>query len=466
ITRVDPGGLVEISQSGVRVGRHWDPEARQLSALPAKDWPEALRDQLDAAVRRRLRGAVNVGAHLSAGLDSGGVAASTALILRDSGRRLTAFTAVPGAELPDHAPDDRLFDEGPGAAAVAAMYPNIDHVRVSGATNSLMADLERTLLLAERPPYDLFNHGWIHAVFDAARARNVDVLLTGETGNLTLSYEGLEHLPLMLRQGRLRTWLTTATALAGENEISWRRLLARTLGPFAPSPVFARFGRMREPEGRRRAAVGPISDRVAAAMVQAGREAGPSPFPRLWRNPVAMRLWALARRDPGPYNKAALAGWGVDLRDPTADLRLLEFCLAVPGEEHLPGGRLRALARRALVGRLPDEVLHERRRGLQGADWAARLTADRDALAAELEGIAACEPAAGLLDVDRARGLFSSWPDADQEDPMTAATYRFGLVRAISAGHFARSIQSVGPTVRSDDAPASAARPGLASSPA
>src|SRR6185369_14173202 len=111
----------------------------------------------------------------------------------------------------------------------------------------------------------------------------------------------------------------------------------------------------------------------------------------------AMRLWALQRTDPGTCRKGGLGGWQIDARDPTADVRLLEFCLAVPMEQFLRNGEKRALARSALADRLPQQVLEEPRRGLQVADWHEELTAARDFVAEELNRLEACPAATRAL---------------------------------------------------------------------
>jgi asparagine synthase (glutamine-hydrolysing) len=81
--------------------------------------------------------------------------------------------------------------------------------------------------------------------------------------------------------------------------------------------------------------------------------------------------------DQGNYNKGVLGGWGVDMRDPSADRRLVEFCLSVPPEQFLAGGVPRSLARRAFADRLPPEVLRERRKGYQAADWFEGMSVSR-----------------------------------------------------------------------------------------
>jgi asparagine synthase (glutamine-hydrolysing) len=59
-------------------------------------------------------------------------------------------------------------------------------------------------------------------------------MLSGQMGNMTISYDGLELLPELLRAGRLvRLWRETAELLAKTN-MSWRGALVKTFGSYAP----------------------------------------------------------------------------------------------------------------------------------------------------------------------------------------------------------------------------------------
>jgi asparagine synthase (glutamine-hydrolysing) len=144
--------------------------------------------------------------------------------------------------------------------------------------------------------------------------------------------------------------------------------------------------------------------------------------------------------DFGNFNKGILGGWQIDRRDPTADLRLIEFCLAVPTDQFQRDGLTRALARLALSDRLPRAVLEERKRGLQAADWHERLTAVRDRVAAELDRLSACPEAVQALDPERLRTLVENWPSDGWERDQVIMVYRGGLLRAITIGHFLRSV--------------------------
>ena len=83
-------------------------------------------------------------------------------------------------------------------------------------------------------------------------------------------------------------------------------------------------------------------------------------------------------------------------------------------------------------------VLDETRKGYQAADWHEKLTAVRGRLAAEIESLEDCPPAARALDVARMRRLVENWPDGGWERDEIMRPYRLALLRGVSAGHFLR----------------------------
>ncbi|MGZ8337144.1 MAG: asparagine synthase-related protein, partial [Allosphingosinicella sp.] len=125
-------------------------------------------------------------------------------------------------------------------------------------------------------------------------------------------------------------------------------------------------------------------------------------------------------------------------RDPTADRRLVEFCLRVPMEQYLADGMPRSLARRALADRLPDEVRLERRKGYQAADWHEGMTVARDELRLELERIREVSAADNLLDTPRMQRLLEQMPSEGWHEDRVIEQYRMTLLRGVSAGHFLR----------------------------
>ncbi|NTS66785.1 asparagine synthetase B [Sphingomonas sp. HHU CXW] len=441
IERVLPGHAFTFTADSVTQMRLWTPSDAPLR-LSASDYAEGLRAELDRVVASRLRrGDGAVGAHLSGGLDSSSVTASAALALAPD--TLHAFTAVPGTPAPVEA--GRIGDEGPLAAALAARYPNIAHVLVRGQGASPLPLLDRHFDLYQRPITNPCNAVWWDATNDAARARGVRVLLTGNMGNFTLSHDGSQYLPTLLRHGRLLALAGIARQLHARGW-SARRVASTTLSPFLSPRLWewanARLGRSW--------ALGNYSalrpDAAQAHDIYARASArGLDLSYRPWADGRAMRLWGLERVDMGVFNKGTLGGWGFDLRDPTADRRLIEWALRVPEEQYILNGEPRSLARRAFADRLPAEILHETRRGYQGADWHVGASAALAGLREEIEAVTRCADADALVDAGRLRALAADWPDFAPDDPRWADRaitdrYRYQLLRGVAAGHFLRRV--------------------------
>jgi asparagine synthase (glutamine-hydrolysing) len=436
IERVPAAHLCIVTGEGLSLSRYWNPAPRPLRLRRDEDHAEAVREALDRAVAARLRGTGGrVATHLSGGLDSSAVTATAARLLAPEGR-VTAFTAVPREGYDGRIARGRFADEGPHAATVAALYPNVDHVLIRTGTRSPFAALDRNFFLFDRPMLNLCNAVWADAIADGARERRLSVMLTGQMGNMSFSYTGLELLPELLAAGK---WLRLAR-LAVQLRRHGTRLesvAAHAIGPFLPARWWTAINRLR---GRYLK----MGDYCAIDPARAGRlraearAAGLDLSYRPRRDPVGTRLWVMGRTDLGGYNKGHLGGWGIDMRDPTADRALIELCLSIPAEAYLAGGRARALARDAFADRLPPLVLDETRKGYQAADWHEGLTAARGELRNELDRIAALPEAEALIDTDRLRLMTETWPERDWNLSETQYGYRLALLRGVSCGHFLR----------------------------
>jgi asparagine synthase (glutamine-hydrolysing) len=440
VARVDTGHVVTHNADGTTVHRHWEPRRETLKLANLDAYDEALRQHLDDAVRARLRGAeARIGTHLSGGWDSSAVTATAARMMPPGGQ-VFAFTSVPreGYDLPSS--ERRIGDEGPLAAATAALYPNVEHVLVRPDGSGTLEQLDRDFFLFERPVLNICNMQWNRRINDEARARGLDVVLTGQMGNMTISYNGNEHLPELIARGRWWTWLREGRALVKTKRYRWRGLLVASFGPWLPGPLWTLIHRLaNKPQYdiNEYSAIRP--DRYDALdLATRAREQSLDPSYRPRKNGFETRLWVMRRTDPGNYNKGILAGWGIDMRDPTSDRRLVEFCLSLPMGVYLSGGQTRALGMRALADRLPADVLIERRKGQQAIDWHEGATASRDQLREEIERLTQVESAATALDLARMRRLIDDWPSEGWDRAEIISQYRLALLRGTASGHFLR----------------------------
>jgi asparagine synthase (glutamine-hydrolysing) len=434
VRRVEPGHVLEVDEGGERPLRWWHPR-RQVLELPRQsDYIDAFRETVDQAVASRLRGAEGlVAAHLSAGWDSSTVAATAARLLAPTGGRVLAFTSVPAPGAAVDLLPGRIADEGPIAAAVAAMHPNMDHRLMPSSGASPIGALDVQFETFQRPMHNLCNHVWLSEIRTSACAAGARVLLSGEIGNWTVSLGPYSLLADYLAAGRVRDWARAAFKLARERRSRLRGIAARSFGPWIPGFAWRHLSRLSS-------ARSPADDSALA----------PDAYPHLHRaqadhyygrarRPAAIHssvLRALGQIDYGEYRKGVFAGWGVDKRDPTADRRLIDFCLSLPLEQLFRDGERRPLARAALSDRLPRLLLDEQRKGYQSADWALALRRDRANVEALIEEIAACDAAASMLNIARLRELVRTWPEGPLADQRALSPYRSTLLHALSAGHF------------------------------
>ena len=434
VTRVEPGQRLRFGPTEVASRFYWQMPLREVRYSNEDEYFEALREQLDRAVRARLRGAgALVGAHLSGGLDSSAVAATAAKLTALESRRVIGFTSAPRLGFRGPPLAGRISDESGVAATVSAAHGNMEHVIVRSGATSPLDLLGFGDELFQEPVGHPCNIVWWSAVLDAARARGISVMLTGEVGNLTISAGGLSTIAEFIRRGRWLRWWREARVMAGTGP-SWRGVLATSLRPWTPKLIWSLLltGRA-SPEATGVRLLHPsLRELIHRRGNRRSRaDLGPSHDREL--------RWDLIRQhEPGNFRKGVLSRWGIDERDPTSDRRLAEFCFSLPPELFLSRGVTRRLARVGLADRLPKEVI-EAPRGYQYADWYENIEQAqlRRTVAHLGEG-----PAASLLDFGALRSRVSGWPRNDWNSMANIAEYRLSLLMALSAGSFANALGS------------------------
>ncbi len=441
ICRVESGHAVSVTPAGAVARRHWQPRRETLKLAGQADYAEGLRHHLDRAVEARLRGSDGrIGAHLSAGFDSSAVAATAARLTAAAGGKVVAFTSAPreGYEGPLLA--GVIADESEMARETAALYPNIEHVLVRPDGRTVLDDLDRDFFLYERPLVNAENQRWWNSINAEAQKRKLKVMLTGVMGNFTISYAGWESLPEMVVQRQWLRLFREGRALVRAGRAKWKGVLATSFGPWVPEPLWNALVRAGQGWNWNVDTYTAVNrDRLRELdMARRARSRGFDLSYRPRKNSFDFRLWCLHRVDLGNNNKGALGGWGIDLRDPTTDRRLIEYCLSVPSAAYLSDGSPRALGMLALADRLPANLLQERRKGLQAVDWHEGLTASRDRLREEISRLEQVPAAAAALDLERMRALIEKWPTANWNSHRVMRDYRMALLRGVVSGHFLR----------------------------
>jgi asparagine synthase (glutamine-hydrolysing) len=433
IFRLLPGTTLSVENGRVSLRHFWQPEKIPLLRLhDSREYAEGLVHVLECAVRDRLAGASAVGSQLSGGLDSSSVTVTAARLLNREGRRLFAFTAVPehAVEIPG-----RFTDEGPHAASVAAMYANIDHLLVRHGAHSTFSVIDLFNSTQEEPVFNPSNYDWIYDICLRAQQRGIGTLLISSCGNFSISYSGDRALQSLLREGRVAAFARLARDLHRRGARRWRSLLHELLRPWIPARARHAIDHLR---GHFTATHEYSMVRREFALKQdLGLMTVEQTHARL--DSRAFRLLCLRRADFGPFASAFRQLTGVGMSDPTGDRRVIEYCLSVPVEYYCERGVPRSLIRNGMIGRLPEQVRTERRKGLQAADFSTHFEAERAEALAELKRMRQVDLIARALDLPAIETMIhlSPW-QADARGGMQGHWPK--LLRALSLGRFLRRL--------------------------
>jgi asparagine synthase (glutamine-hydrolysing) len=362
-----PAHTLAVTADSQQMRRYWYLEhAPEIRLARREEYVEALRELFDEAVRCRLPLDGKVGVTLSGGLDSGSVTAIAAEFLHREGKRLPAFVSVPVYDTTPFCPGQSFGDELPFAQLTAKHVGNVDIFAISAADVGIIQSLQEALQLYDEPPPAAANMYWISAILRSAKAQGCDTLLTGQQGNGGISWTGyISSQPwrVQLRQlGLIRYVKHMVKGLLPRKGVQiFRRIQSKS---FAGGSDGWKEATVINPDFARR-----------VGLYQA-YDSWPHPFGE-FATPRDHRHWILqpGRTSLGATWADVAISWAMNIWDPTADIRLLEFVLGVPDELFLDpnSGMNRWLIRATMEKRLAPEVRLNDARGRQAGDLVMRL---------------------------------------------------------------------------------------------
>jgi len=441
VHKVKSGQLLRFGRDGVR--KTWFHRFGGEGTLRLRDpreYVEAAREQLQRAVRRRLRAAGPVASHLSSGLDSTTVTVTAARELADCNKRLVAYTASP---VPGHhgsAPRGYHSDEWDGAASVVAPLGNVDHVRIYTDDHSLAQACMSDIASLNQPAFSPPDMLWDYAIRHDAQRRGVRTLLSSHTGDLTISYEGGAYAAALLGTGR---WLKLLRFVWETWQSGDRKQLARLRrATFLPHYLKLKHA-MRVTHRIRNWPWRKITSASAAFLDRIESDSKIRQFLnghayRPWRIDGDERVRYFNEIDAGTY--FALDNcFGLERRDPTADRRLIEFHLSLPPELYQRKGQRAWLLKEMMAGHLPDEILHSQSTGYQAADWYLSVQRDRLPIREMVEAVKASVGPDRYIDTEFLLEAIDSLPStAEWQSLQARQKWRLRLLQGLSVACFVR----------------------------
>jgi asparagine synthase (glutamine-hydrolysing) len=328
VEKVPPACSVVVENGSPRVERYWSPRP----AARGGDWITRVRDEVTAAVRRRLVADVPLGALLSGGIDSSIVVAAMAQAQPDPVRTFTVGF-----------PDAR-YDERAHARSVAQRY-GTEHEELEIATPP---ELDRLAHVFDEPFGDEAALPLLH-VCEVTR-QHVKVALVGDGGDEV--FGGYERYRAHALAGRVPSALARVALAApwGRREPRSTLYRARRFLDVAAQPARERYARLVE--------VFPLELRRRLWSDEARAHAATTLLP----GDDDLRLVDIESYLPGdllPKSDLASMAVSLELRSPFLDHNVVELGLALPRE--LAFGK--AALKRAFAADLPPGIADRRKSG-------------------------------------------------------------------------------------------------------
>lgn len=370
IWQMEAGCYLKISSNQIEKKRYWTPE--RLYKKKRKFCDEECRriflETFFSCVKDVIPRYGNVGAMVSSGLDSTAVASVAAKYLEEEGKKLYTYTSVPEEGYKEKDPSV-IADEAWGPLELQKEYKNIEPQRISCKGMNGFSKLNDLVPLLEFPTKSAPNIMWIDEIYKKAAKDGCKILLKGQFGNATISYgKILTLVDRYVRKLRLIEAIKQINLFGKKNHISRKRILKAyfqirkekkektdwTQNSLLKRELLDKYG---------------INQTVQKMNKQSG---GGMLDTREQR--IGFLLDALSFSQLAAYDTRFSLIYGVLVRDPAKDKRMIELCMQLPIECFVHQGVERRMIREYMKGIVPAAILSVvRQRGKQSADFVKRI---------------------------------------------------------------------------------------------
>jgi asparagine synthase (glutamine-hydrolysing) len=381
---LQPGECLSISADGTsQTETYWRLEPGDESVYASdQECEEAFLDVFGEAVRCRMRASGDIAAMMSGGMDSASIAAMVKRLLPDMpGKAFHTYSAI--SDHPASCVESQCIQ-----SLTKDLGGNAHFVSVPSFTG--MVDVDDLLETAWARPHPCDNSIVLPAMMALAASRQGQrVMLHGVSGDLTMHVPG-RHVAFLLRASQWRTaWRECRSASRNNTYLQGALppllLLLNAWAAWMPGGVKAGVRYLRRGNPLAGSVANPgfaeklhLADRLHKQEAQTKR-----PFPANIQEDHAEILNAAWGPVLGLSGYERVAGrYGVELRDPWADRRVVEFFLRLPLKYKVRDGWTKYLARSAFAPDLADSVRWRLGKEHLGWQFTVRLMKETDELLA------------------------------------------------------------------------------------
>ena len=385
VFKLNPGTYLEITPKGIREEEYWSP-SMPLSNCDCKspeEYGSYFRALYESCVQDALRTEKNIGITLSSGLDSSSVGSIAAKFLQKKEQKLYTYTYVPYESVALDKNKNNIHNEEKDVMKIISMYSNMIPHFLNNDGKNCFEGIPFGARIMEIPYKAFSNLPSLFEIYEKASTHSCKIMLSGQMGNSTISYGKIDNILYDLYKNRkyisflryLNNYCKNVKesrrqALKGfiryfhytKKKYSDNSFTYTSDNPFLKDSVYDDY---------------PMKERYATGELSLYK--GRLPVPRhLYQKHLCMKT---------PYTymgeletKAGLY-YGMVLRDPTKDMRILSFCYHLPYHLFAYGGTPRWLIHSQSKDILPIDLRNNwLRYGVQNSDCHNRLIRDWEML--------------------------------------------------------------------------------------
>ncbi|KAB8133661.1 asparagine synthetase B [Gracilibacillus oryzae] len=368
IKQIPPSHSITVTRDHTTVKRYYPLQHdKQIRFKKDEEYVEAFQEVFQKAVDVRLRSIGPVGSQLSGGLDSGSVVGFASKTLRQQNREFNTYSYIPDEQFEDWTPAHMLANESEYIKSTVDYIGGIKANYYSFDGKNPLSEIDDWLDIMEMPYKFFENSFWVKGIHEQAANDGVKVLLNGARGNFTISGgKALDYYSKLMRQFKWLKLFKEVKLYSSHQSVSQKRVLSVLskrafpfLGPTKGPYIFPQL--INDTFAAKTNAFERISDLNSEGL--SATEIREKHFRQAY-------IWNVT----GTSASKMSLHYGMWDRDPTSDLRVIQFCLSLPDDQFVSDGLDRALIRKGTKGYLPDKVrLNQKVRGIQAADWLYRM---------------------------------------------------------------------------------------------
>ncbi len=380
---MDPGILITISANKIEKTQWFNmsrcDESYDFST--ADKTGHAFRTLYEKCVKDATRTDGEIGIAMSSGFDSATVGSIAADYLYKHGHSLHSYTYCP---LKKRAREgDFVFDEESDVKNIAAMHPAIKAAFTNNDGKNCLQDLEHIISILEMPVKAIANFPNLCEIYQKASDKGCRIVLNGQCGNESVSHGYIEDVLydlfinkkyyLFIRYlNRHCKTIHVSRKTALKRFIQHARYTSKVISgkigqmsKYTPSNRFVNKDYFNNYPLNERFKEGGLLYSVSIPFTQ-----------KLYRDFLQKKaLWTYM----GAMETKLGLYYGIVLRDPTKDVRILRFCYALPYRYFAYMGEPRWLVRGNCKDLLPANLINDRMRySVQNYDYFDRIERDWD----------------------------------------------------------------------------------------